>query len=228
MTRHLRLVSCAILLFAGPLTAQRSALREVRDGGGSGGGLSLMIVQPVGQFKQFVNGGAGVGLAAVPALDRDGIVGLRIEGEFLAYGYTSEPVTLSGGGYAIPAQAQTWNLIGSVQAGPQLTFGDGPARLYGFLTGGVVDFATTTSLQSDCGCELASYGDGHDLALAWQAGGGMMFALGRGRHPAALDLGARYLRNGTVTYGTTSGGTLRFVRSEANAVVYHIGLSFGF
>src|SRR5229473_456947 len=201
MTRHLRLLSYATLLLAGPLTAQRSALREVRSGGGSGGGLSLMIVQPVGQFKQFVNGGAGVAFAAVPALDRQGVVGLRIEGELLAYGYMNEPVTLSGGG---------------------------PARLYGFLTGGVVDFATTTSVQSDCGCDIASYGDGHDLALAWQAGGGMMLAVGRGRHPASLDLGARYLRNGTVTYGTTTGGSLRFVRSEANAVVYHIGLSFGF
>ncbi len=228
MTRHLRLLSCATLLLAGPLTAQRSALREVRSGGGSGGGLSLMIVQPVGQFKQFVNGGAGVAFAAVPALDRQGVVGLRIEGELLAYGYMNEPVTLSGGGYAIPAQAQTWSFILSGQAGPQLTFGGGPARLYGFLTGGVVDFATTTSVQSDCGCDIASYGDGHDLALAWQAGGGMMFALGRGRHPASLDLGARYLRNGTVTYGTTTGGSLRFVRSDANAVVYHIGLSFGF
>lgn len=225
MTRFLNRLSLVGLLLAGPLSAQRSALREVRSGGG-GGGLSLMIVQPVGQFKQFVNGGAGIGLAAVPSLDRAGIVGLRIEGELLAYGYASEPVTLSGGGYAIPAEAHTWSFIVSGQAGPQLTFGDGPARLYGFLTGGVVDFATTTSLQSDCGCELASYGDGHDLALAWQAGGGMLFTLGRGRHPASLDLGARYLRNGTVTYGTTTGGSLRFVRSEANAVVYHIGVAF--
>lgn len=227
MTRQLRLVACALCL-ASSLAAQRSALREVRRDGGSGGGLSLMIVQPVGQFKQFVNGGAGVGLAAVPALDRDGVVGLRIEGELLAYGYLNDPVTLSGGGYAVPARAETWSFIVSGQAGPQLTFGDGPARLYGFLTGGVVDFATTTSLQSDCGCDIASWGDGHDLALAWQAGGGMMFALGRGRHPASLDLGARYLRNGTITYGTTSTGSLRFVRSEANAVVYHVGLSFGF
>jgi hypothetical protein len=216
------------MVLAAPLMAQRSALREVRHGGGSGRGLSLMIVQPVGQFKQFIDGGAGIGLAAVPALDRDGVVGLRLEGEFLAYGYVSDPVTLAGGGYAIPATAETWSFILSGQAGPQLTFGDGPARLYGFLTGGVVDFATTTSLKSDCGCDLASYGDGHDLALAWQAGGGMMFTIGRGRHAAALDLGARYLRNGTMTYGTTSSGSLRFVRSAANAVVYHIGLSFGF
>ena len=223
-----RLAFASLLLVAGPLSAQRSALREVRSSGGSGGGVSLMIVQPVGQFKQFVNGGAGVGLAAVPALDRDGVVGLRLEGELLAYGYTSEPVTLAGGGYAIPAQAQTWSFIASAQAGPQLTFGDGPAHLYGFLTGGIVDFATTTSLQSDCGCDIASYGDGHDLALAWQAGGGMLFALGRGRHPASLDLGARYLRNGAVTYGTTTSGSLQFVRSEANAVVYHIGVAFGF
>src|SRR5258708_31578615 len=134
MTRHLRLLSYATLLLAGPLTAQRSALREVRSGGGSGGGLSLMIVQPVGQFKQFVNGGAGVAFAAVPALDRQGVVGLRIEGELLAYGYMNEPVTLSGGGYALPAQAQNWSFILSGQAGPPLTFGRGPARPFGRLT----------------------------------------------------------------------------------------------
>src|SRR5258706_13187829 len=110
MTRHLRLVSCAILLLAGPLTAQRSALREVRNGGGSGGGLSLMIVQPVGQFKQFGNGGAGVGLAAVPALDRDGIGGPRIEGQLLADGYINEPVALRGGGESVPPPTPTRRL----------------------------------------------------------------------------------------------------------------------
>src|SRR5258708_7627290 len=228
MTRHLRLLSCATLLLAGPLTAQRSALREVRSGGGSGGGLSLMIGQPVGPFKPVVNGGGGVAFGAVRALDRQGVVGLRIEGELPAYGYMNEPVTLSGGGYAIPAQAQTWSFILSGQAGPQLTFGGGPARLYGFLTGGVVDFATTTSVQSDCGCDIASYGDGHDLALAWQAGGGMMFTLGRGRHPASLDLGARYLPNGTGTDGTTTGGSLPFLPTAPNALAYHLRLSFGF
>src|SRR5260370_5228047 len=102
MTRHLRLLSCATLLLAGPLTAQRSALREVRSGGGSGGGLSLMIVQPVGQFKQFVNGGAGVAFAAVPALDRQGVVGVRIGGELPAYSHTDQPAALRGRACPLP------------------------------------------------------------------------------------------------------------------------------
>src|SRR5258708_15867132 len=122
MARHVRLLSCATLLLAGPLTAQRSALREVRSGGGSGGGLSLMIVQPVGQFKQFVNGGAGVAFAAVPALDRQGVVGLRIEGELLAYGYINEPGTPNGGGSPIPAQAHNPAVIFSRHARPPPTF----------------------------------------------------------------------------------------------------------
>src|SRR5258708_26070953 len=60
----------------------------------------------------------------------------------------NEPVTLSGGGYAIPAQAQTWSFILSGQAGPQLTFGGGPARLYGFLTGGGVGFTTPPNVPN--------------------------------------------------------------------------------
>src|SRR5258708_26595829 len=96
MTRHLRLLSCATLLLAGPLTAQRSALREVRSGGGSGGGLSLMIVQPVGQFKQFVNGGAGIALPAVPALDPQGGGGLRKQGGRPGYGCMNQPVAHTG------------------------------------------------------------------------------------------------------------------------------------
>src|SRR5260370_21192388 len=121
MTRHLRLLSCATLLLAGPLTAQRSALREVRSGGGSGGGLSLMIVQPVGQFKQFVNGGAGVAFAAVPALDRQGVLGLPIEGQLLANRYMNHPATLSGARHPIPPPPPTWSRIFSCHPRPPRT-----------------------------------------------------------------------------------------------------------
>jgi len=116
-----------------------------------------MIVQPVGQFKQFVNGGAGVGLAAVRRWigTHRGAADRR---RAAAYGYIMTG-DAQAARYAIPAKPKTL-VIHRVRGKPvrQLTFGDGPARLYA-SSRRRGDFATTTSLPERCGCDIASYGD---------------------------------------------------------------------
>lgn len=213
-----------------PATAQRSALREVRTGGSAGGGLMLGI--PVGEFAQHVNVAGGFGGFVNLGLDRAGAMGIRLDGSFLIYDNLHDVAYLTGGYYAYPLDMNTSSYIVSLKAGPQLTAGTGPMRLYGFALGGVSYFATETSFGDGCGCgSYASTTEWDDVNLAWEAGGGIQVALGgrRGR-PVLLDLGARYVRNGRMSYvpaQSLASGTLTPVVSDANLVILQLGVSVG-
>ena len=209
--------------------AQRSGLREVRSLGTAGAGLLIGI--PRGEFQQHVTAAAGFDGFVNLNLDRSGATGMRLEGSILVYDHLHDVAYLDGGYYVYPIGLTTSSYIASLRAGPQLTFGQGPLRLYGFGMGGVSYFATSTSFDDSCGC--GSYGsttEWDDVTLAWEAGGGLQLALGRGHNPVLLDLGARYLYNGRVTYvpaQTLASGTLSPVSSEANLVVLQLGISVG-
>ena len=75
-----------------------------------------------------------------------------------------------------------------------------------------------------------------DFTFASEGGGGVWVFLSRGRTPVALDLGVRYLNNGRVTYVTESGVSVDLannrlnvdpIDSEANLIVYHLGVVIG-
>jgi hypothetical protein len=209
--------------------AQRSALREVRNWGLAG--MSLALAVPVGEFRDHVGEGGGIDAFMAFNLDRAGASAIRVDGSLLAYGRSYDRAFLSGP-YYFPIGVTTTSFVASLRAGPQLTFGQGPAKLYGFWQGGFSYFATTTSFGDyDCGCggydEITEHGD---LNLAWEAGGGFLVQLGRGRHPIMLDLGARYLANGRAQYlpaRFVGNGTTIPIESEANLVAIHFGVSVG-
>jgi len=112
-----------------------------------------------------------------------GIVGLRMKAELLAYGYINEPVDAQRRRVCDSGPSQTWSFHVSGQAVRSSPSATARARAVRLPHGGVVDFATTTSLQSDSAA-TSSYGDGPRLGARVGSGGGMMSALGRGRHPA--------------------------------------------
>jgi hypothetical protein len=208
-------------------TAQAQGLREVRNW--STGGLGLMIAQPVGEFSNFVDMHPGIG----GAFALGGPVGLRVGGSLLIYGHQRDFVPIGGG--RVLLDLSTDNLIGTLGVGPQITFGRGPVRPYGYGMIGFSYFATVSSLGDRCGCDsFASSTNYDDVTLAGEAGGGLQFALSRHR-PLFLDLSARYLRNGRVRYLPEGGViehsdrsvTLQAVESNANLVVFQLGLSVG-
>ena len=213
MSSIARYVTAVTLLFlAGrELEAQRGGLREI--GVGSAWHLGFAVAEPVGQFARFV--GVHPGLEA--AFTSGGPVGVRLEGSMLVYGSTRYLVP-AGWGYAYAYK--TDNLISSLGVGPQLTLGRGALRLYGYGTVGVGYFATVTSADG-CGCGYTTT-EYDDVAFARTAGAGLQIALSR-RRPWFLDLSARYIRHGRVSY--LSGDQV--VESDANLVVYRLGMSFG-
>jgi hypothetical protein len=129
----------------------------------------------------------------------------------------------------------TDNQIVQFALGPQLTIGQGALQAYGFGTFGGSIFSTTSSVEgsNQNNEQFASTTNHSDATFSSEFGGGVLVRVSRGQ-PVLLDIGARYLKNGRVTYVTKErvsivGNQLLVnpVDSEANLVVYHLGVTVG-
>ena len=198
-------------------------------------GLSGSFMQPSGEFQRFVRWGGGVNANFVVGLDRQGLLGLRLEGGVLWYGHEHYDVWL---GPRVPNSSfrvSTDNFIGTFGVGPQLTLGNGPVRPYGFGLVGVSYFATTSSVEGDWGEVYDSQLNYDDATLSLGAGGGLLVQLAGRDHPVYLDMGAQWTHNGRTTY-LREGGIVEYpdgsmvlfpIRSEANHWTFRLGVGFG-
>lgn len=215
-----------------PLMAQRygGGLREVRDLGNAG--VNLVVAVPVGEFRQNVEVAGGLDVFGAFNLGGNGLA-LRLDGSYLIYGSDNSLVAQP----YYPVSITTTYSIASLGIGPQVTLGEGPVRLYGFGTVGFSYISARSSYgDGGCGCNaFASGTDFDDWTGALQGGGGLLLNL-RTRHaPIALDIGARYLSNGNAWYVSPgdvvpqpNGDVVIYpVRSKANLVMFHAGVSIG-
>ena len=240
--RTLLLLS-AMLLVAAPLSAQRYPRRprerEVEADRSSWPaphawmGFNLQVGQASGIFSNYVSAGIGGGGYFLYRPDAEGVFGLRAGAMLMIYGSQTRRYPLLPG---IAADVTTRNEIVGMTLGPQLTFGRGAAKVYGYGGIGFSYFATRSSVEGSGNVNqpFASTTNYDDFTFASEGGGGMWVFLSRGRTPVALDLGVRYLNNGRVTYVTENG--VRVVGndlevdpidSEANLIVYHLGVTIG-
>jgi hypothetical protein len=220
-----RIIGLALTLVTAtsPLVGQRSALREVR--GGSSAGFTLVVAQPLGEFRRTGDVAAGItGFAVVP-LDRTASVGLRIDGGYMVYDAAYR-------GYGI----STTSSIGSLAVGPQITLGQGPIRPYGFATLGGSIFWTSVSDNNYCGCyDSDVFLLNGRFTTVTQVGTGLIIAVSRRRTAVALDLGVRDVRHERVRYvpagGITENAdgsfTVERVQTPVRMRVFQIGVSVG-
>jgi hypothetical protein len=219
----MRWIGMAVLgltVITSPLAGQRSALREVRDGGSGSFGANFVVAQPLGAFRR--NGDVAAGLA-VFGVTSGGALALRIDGSWMAYDAQYQ-------GYGVSTLSQ----IGTLGAGPQLTLGRGAFRAYGFATVGGSLFWSSASYGT-CGCSGSdSFLAGH-FTTTTAAGGGLLIGLSSGRTPIAIDLGTRAVRHDRVRY-VPAGGltqnpdgsfTAREVETRVDMRVYQVGVSIG-
>jgi opacity protein-like surface antigen len=161
---------------------------------------------------------------------------LRAEASFLGYASESWEVLFPGTAGRIMGEITTSNWIARLAIGPQLTVGHGVVRPYAYATAGTSCFATTTSLSDDhdsCGDCVASDTNYSDWTFSWSAGGGLLVRVAAAGY---LDVGARYIGNGTVNW--LAEGDLvqdaddvarpRPRRSPANVVEVTVGFAFRF
>jgi hypothetical protein len=195
-------------------------------------GLSLQVGQARGQFADYVDYGGGGGAYLVYRPNRRGPFGVRLDLMYLNYGSQTHSYPLVPG---IVVDVTTDNQIFQIALGPQLTIGQGALQAYGFGTFGGSFFSTTSGVEGSDqnNQQFASTTNHSDATFSSEFGGGVLVRLSRGP-PVLLDIGARYLKNGRVTYVTKDGVTISGnqllvnpVNSDANLIVYHLGVSIG-
>jgi hypothetical protein len=225
------IASSVLVVLAAAGAAEGQGLRpvgnpSVRVGGG------VVLAQPIGAFADQVDLGYGLAGHAVWTPAPNGVFSLRLDGMFLVYGSETRRYQLLP---LIDVDVTTRNQVAGLQIGPQLTVGKGVLRFYGYSQLGFSYFATTSSVEGSGNVgSFANTTNLDDVTLAASGGGGVLVRLGRGRTPVALDLGARYLHNGRVRYlreGSIAVDgndvTISPIESQANLVVYQLGVSIG-
>ena len=214
--RRIGMAVLGLTIIVSPLSAQRSALREVGNRGSFG--ANLVVAQPLGSFRNTGNVAAGISLWGVTS---GGMLALRVDGGWMLYDSQNQ-------GYGISTISQ----IGTLGAGPQVTLGTGALRFYGFATIGGSLF--WSSVNSSCGCNSNYFLDGH-FTTTTSAGGGVLLGLSRGRTPIAIDLGVRGVRHDRVKYVPAGGFTqnadgsfsAQQVETPVEQRVFQVGISIG-
>jgi opacity protein-like surface antigen len=234
----------AAAVFLGALLAASPAEGQARDRGDEMlespvvyGGVQLTYARPVGEFREYVQHGAGVNANVVWTPRRDGPLALRADGGFIVYGSETKRVCFSTTvGCRVQLDLTTTNSIAYLNAGPQLMVPAGPIRPYANAAIGLSYFSTTSQVEGSQNSEpFASSTNFDDITLAWLGGGGVLIPLAGGRTPVLLDIGVRYNGNGQVEYlkrgdiedNPDGSITFRPTRSAANLVTFQVGVSVG-
>lgn len=196
-------------------------------------GVEALGADPRGAFGEVVDAGFGLGLELAVPVAADGALVLKVDGGFINYGMERSRVCFSAPvGCRIDVDLTTSNNIAYVGIGPELVASGGAIRPYVNATAGLSYFFTHSSLEGDDTDAFAGTTNFDDLARHSRLGAGFRTRLGR---TVLLDLGLQYHRNGVVEYlregdivdhpdGTI---TLHPRRTEADLMVYRIGLAFG-
>jgi hypothetical protein len=234
MRTHAALLGLAIAFAASPAQAQFEPLKPIRAVAGGG----LLIAQPVGEFDDFIDTGAGIGGNFILKLDRRGVLGLRADAGVIIYGHEPKTACISATvGCRVEVDINTSNNIAWFNVGPELTLPSGPLQPYVNGSVGVAYFATNSSLSGHrSGSEpFAETTNFDDATFAWQAGAGLRVPLRLASVPLYIDLGARYNTNGTAEFLREGDITdlpdgsiiLDPQRSEANLLTFQIGVGVG-
>jgi hypothetical protein len=165
-----------------------------------GWGAAGLVGSPREDFGDQV--GTGGGVAGHALLSRPGgWAGLRLDGSFFLYGSETIRVPLIRGLDRLPTEVTTDNWTAHLVVGPQLVAPRGPVRPYVGVFGGLSYFSTTSDATGPWPLgTFASATNFDDTSYAYGAGGGLLFPLRHGR--MAVDVGARYVRDGRVRFLT--------------------------
>jgi hypothetical protein len=201
-------------------------------------GFNFIVGQPLNEFSDIIDAGFGGSGHYRFNLDRQGVLGIRVDASFL--NYDNEKLRVCGLTYncRVQVDVHTSNNIVDMTVGPQLTV---PSRfIQPYVNAGIgySYFFTESSVSGsdDTNGDYASTTNFDDGGFSWNGSGGLLIPVSHGRVPVAIDLAARYHSNGQRSYlkkgsiednGPGQLPTLHPIRSQANLVTYHLGVSIG-
>jgi hypothetical protein len=227
----------ALILAGVPLPGSAQAQGEPELPPGVRLGVQAIVVQPTGEFGDYVDLGGGLRGSIRFDLDDTGVLGLRVEAGGMTYGRETRRVCLSETvGCRITVDLTTSNNVFMMGVGPEIALPVGPFDVFGSLLGGFSYYATSSSVQGTRDdtpfATSENYGDG---GWAWNWGGGVRLPITRGRMPVALEIGLSHQRNGRREYLTRGdiqelpGGEIELdvKRSDADFLTWGIGVSIG-
>jgi opacity protein-like surface antigen len=193
-----------------------------------GGGFHAGV--PTGSFDAAVGEGWGAAGHLV-VLPHERPFGLRLEVSALVYDSRSFTVPAPGTGGYVGDTVRTDSWFGNLLAGPEIRARHGALRPYAHVLAGVGYFATTSERSAFYEMvPLNGTTNFEDTTFAWAVGGGFEIAVGR---DVSIDLGVRYLANGSVDYLTQdsiagdASGALQPHHGEAHVVTFTVGIAFG-
>jgi hypothetical protein len=229
------LIACALLSrdthaqVAGTATAQRS-----RFAGGS-----LIAAMPLGDYADFAKTSWGATGNLVWPLDLAALSAIRVELGFdtntrdKSRVCATDPFT----GECIPLDFERRDNTLILGVGPQFTLRRGMLQPYVTGTVGVSYLTTTSQVQATYNQQpIDTHTDFDNTSFMWTAGGGFYVPLSAGSTPMLLDIAARYHGINSARYlarnedADSNSDALPYheVKTKANSLVLHLGLSFGF
>jgi Outer membrane protein beta-barrel domain len=215
----------ALVLAAAAAEAQRTQVIPP-----IGGGIRVINAQPIGEFRNYVQDGWGVGgdFRWFPA--KQEVFSLRADAGFLLYGQQST-YECFGTGCRITVKITTSNNIFSGLVGPELQAPSGPVRPYVNAMAGWTVFWTQSSADGqDSNDNAFTTTNYRDNLFTSAVGGGVRIPIGQ---KIKLDFNVRRNFNGRARYltrdsfgdGTSTTPVVR--ESEVNMWTYALGVSFG-
>jgi hypothetical protein len=234
--RTLRLVALALVLAPSLAGAQSPVGAPSRFSVGAAG----MYGQPLGEFADNVKQGFGLDGFGALALDSRGIFSLRAELGYLQYATKSEYFLVNTGFGLLELKSETKSGVLMLGAGPHIMAPTGAIRPYIGGTVGFARFATNTAIKIDA--DDSNTGEeetldeqtiSSDFILSIGASAGLAISIpALARSGVLIDLGARYHRNGLAKYVSSEGveyngtgtPTVTATESEADFIVYRIGV----
>jgi len=202
----------------------------------------FLIGIPVGEFGAHVSVSPGIGVSGVIQHSDRAVVGVRLDGYYLAYGIDTRRMSpeLVAALVDVPPpggalDVTTENRIHALLAGPQIGVRGRDAGAYLSVGAGLSRFATISSVTmadplSEDGEVTLSTTNFEHYVLAWAGSAGLDIRLANN---ISLAIDAQYLHNGRTRY--VDEGSLRIdqtgasftpTESAANLVVLQIGISF--
>jgi hypothetical protein len=199
------------------------------------GNLDLLAASPDDEFGLGIDGALGVGVGARLRLDPGDHLALRLDANWLVYGWDRRDVELrSPLGEPSSTELTTIHTLAFLQAGPELSATVAGVRPYVAATAGVAQFLTSASAaEKDDEVRFSTEAHMEDYALAYGGRAGVRVPFHVLRHRLDVDLGLRYARSRSAEYlreddvSVTGDGFLRFdpVSGRAGLWILHAGVS---
>ncbi len=195
--------------------------------------------RPVGEFDRYIDRGFGGGTYFLYRLDRlGGRLAIRVDAGGVTYGNERHRVCLRVSADCRRELVETSHDVATFGVGPQFMLPDGRLRPYIAATVGLAYFVSRSTVRSSDlfgRTPFAQTINFDHAALGYTGIAGLYIPVRRKRYPISVDVAIRYHRNGRAAYlreGSIvydENGFVRFtpIRSEANLLVYQLGMSFG-